>query len=133
MGGKTTNSIVGALGEDIACRYIKSKRYTVLYRNHRQGWDEIDIISRSLSSKLVFFEVKTILGDVSENEPIILPEDNMTSAKLKKLRRGCTMFVGKHPELIRDEVGWQIDLLAIVLLKGGLDSKGPTIRHYENI
>lgn len=117
---------IGKIGEDLACAYLVGKKYKVLARNHREKWDEIDIVARALDGTLVFVEVKTF---GAESGAGLVPEDNMTPAKLKKLRRACEAFTGKRAELINEKKGWRIDLLAIVLG----NSAESTIRHYENI
>ena len=122
---------VGKIGEDLACAYLVGRKWKILGRNHREGRDEIDVVARAPDETLVFVEVKTFGGNPSGGGGTgLIPEDNMTSAKLKKLRRACEAFAGKRPELINEKRGWRIDLLAVVLGDG---SEQPTIRHYENI
>ncbi len=53
MGSKA----LGDLGEEIACRYLKSHGYKVLHRNYRTKYGEIDIIAKKKRT-LVFVEVK---------------------------------------------------------------------------
>jgi len=49
----------GALGEKLACRFLRRNRYKVLYRNFRgRRGGEIDIVCRDRDT-LVFIEVKT--------------------------------------------------------------------------
>ena len=117
---------VGKTGEDLACAYLVGKKYRVLRRNYREKWDEIDIICRARDETLVFVEVKTF---GAESRMDLIPEDNMTPAKLKKLRRVCEAFAGKHADLMNEKKGWRIDLVAIVLGS----NTAPAIRHYENI
>ncbi|MDO8664949.1 MAG: YraN family protein [Candidatus Liptonbacteria bacterium] len=125
---KSKHLSTGKIGEDLACAYLVKKGYTILSRNYKEKWDEIDIIGKNSTGTLVFFEVKT-LTDKSQG---LVPEDNMTQSKLKKLRRACQMFAGKQPGLINNNVGWRIDLVAIVLT-GPNPRKDHVIRHYENI
>ena len=124
--GKARKSEIGKSGEDAACAYLVGKKYGVLGRNYREKWDEIDIIARAPDETLVFVEAKTF---GAESGIGLVPEDNMTVAKLKKLRRACEAFAGKRQGLINERRGWRIDLLAFVL-GGGPE---PSIRHYENI
>jgi putative endonuclease len=49
---------IGALGEDLAVRYLKKKFYRILERNYRSRFGEIDIIAQK-KEFLVFIEVKT--------------------------------------------------------------------------
>lgn len=118
----------GFLGEDIACRYLVERRYRILGRNIRKKWGELDILAQSSNKTLVFIEVKTLR--IEAGSPRILPEDNLTSKKLVKLRRACQAFANRNPELVDEAIGWRIDLVAIELsAEGSLKS----IRHYENI
>ena len=55
MEGHTTT---GALGEEIAVRYLRRKKYSIIQRNYRCRFGEIDIIARR-KKVLVFVEVKT--------------------------------------------------------------------------
>jgi putative endonuclease len=119
----TKRSEVGQIGEDIACEYLKKHRYKIIARNYREKFDEIDIIAKSFDGVLVFCEVKTVVLNVS-----IMPEDNMTKAKFKKISRICSVFAAKHHGLVNPRKGWRIDLIAIVLKE-----EADEIRHYENI
>ena len=119
---------IGKLGEDIACRFLRKKKYKILTRNYREKFDEIDIIAKSFDGFLVFIEVKTInLRNGLEND--IMPEDNLTSEKIRKITRICTLFSAKHPNLLNDKKGWRLDLIAVTLNKEKIDQ----IFHYENI
>jgi putative endonuclease len=117
------NKNIGEIGENLACEFLIKKRYKILFRNYREGSDEIDIITQSFEGVLVFFEVKT-LREIND----LIPEDNLTKDKLRKISRACRLFAGFHQKLINDR-GWRIDLIAITLNKDS-DNK---ICHYENI
>lgn len=124
---------LGKIGEDIACEYLTEKSYRIIGRNYRKPWGEIDIIAKSKDGTLVFVEVKTLAsGGVGALEP----EDNVSSAKLKKLRRTCEAFVAKNPEFVDEKRGWRIDLVAISVKNPAaaeLTSENCNIRYYENI
>jgi putative endonuclease len=120
---------VGNLGEDIACRFLTKKKFKILERNHREKFDEIDIIARSFDGVVVFVEVKTVTDFIGFSAGI-LPEDHMTRNKFLRIKRGCLMFIAKHSQMIDDKKGWRIDLIAITLSEDGDSYK---INHYENI
>ena len=131
---KNTSS-TGKLGEDLACDYLKSKGVRIFARNYLAKIGEIDIVAIDRYKTLVFVEVKTLK---SGNSAIrladgyiagLLPEDNLTRSKLKKLSRICEIFVAKNPDLIKEEKGWRIDLVAISLD----ENLKPKFEHYENL
>jgi putative endonuclease len=121
------NITIGKIGEDLACGYLVEKGYKILARNYKEKWDEIDIIARAKDGTIVFVEVKTLQGPRSAAEELV-PEDNLTRAKLHKLRRACGAFANKNADLINDRKGWRIDLLALTL-----DGEKGIINKYENI
>ncbi|HBI25860.1 MAG: hypothetical protein UT41_C0001G0004 [Candidatus Wolfebacteria bacterium GW2011_GWC2_39_22] len=100
----------GSLGEDVACAYLSSIGYTILSRNAREKFGEIDIIAKDPDGILVFVEVKTL-----SSPEFLFPEDNLTRAKFKKLSRTCLAYANAHPELVDSQLGWRIDLVAIVV------------------
>ncbi len=141
---KTSKSETGELGENLACEYLIGKGYRILKRNYWKPWGEIDIIAVAKTNTLVFVEVKALKENSSAGLPAcaglpaqagLLPEDNLTSSKLNKLQRTCRGFVADKPDLVREDRGWQIDLVA-VSIPAGIDDpalKNCEIRHYENI
>ncbi|MGC9968246.1 MAG: YraN family protein [Minisyncoccia bacterium] len=122
---------IGKLGEDIAYEYLIKRGWRVFERNYRRKSDEIDIIARSDDGTLVFCEVKSFTtGGGIASFARLMPEDNLTGAKLRKISRTCEFFARQHPEIVDEEKGWRIDLLAVDI---GADGKASDIRHYENI
>ena len=122
-------SEIGKRGEELACQYLVKNKYKILKRNYREKFDEIDIIARSIGGVLAFCEVKAFLGKL-DSELGLIPEDNLTKAKFKKISRACELFVGKHPNLINEKMGWRIDCAVIVINEG---DGNHIIRYYENI
>jgi len=120
---------IGNRGEDIACDYLKERKYKILERNFLRKWGELDIIALSPDKTLVFVEVKTM-----KENPSLRPEDNLTRAKLIKLKRTASLYAGENEKLIIDKKGWRIDLIAILLSS---DSEGEretfSVKHFENI
>ena len=117
---------IGKIGEERASECLTNKEYKILLKNYRRKFGEIDIITRSPDRTLVFVEVKAIV--ISENG-VLKPEDNFTTQKYKRVKKMAEFYAAAHPELIDEEVGWRIDLIAIeISLNGACE-----IRHYENI
>ena len=129
----TKKSKIGQIGEEIASNYLENKGYEIIVRNYRKKFGEIDIISRSSNSILVFVEVKTLFSAKHvKQENFLSPEDNFTTQKSNKVKRTCEFFAAKYPELIEEEKGWRIDLIAIEISDESNDEE-PIIRHYENV
>jgi putative endonuclease len=89
------NSETGKLGEEIAAQYLCGKHYLILIRNHREKFDEIDIIARHSDGTLIFCEVKTINGTHERYSDFFMPEDHLDQRKIKKLIRSSSIFLAK--------------------------------------
>ena len=126
----SNNLDIGKQGEEIACRFIIKKGYEIIERNHRERSDEIDIIAKSAEGLLIFIEVKTLASEFVDPLRKLIPEDNLTSDKLRKLKRASQIFVGKYPHLVHPVLGWQIDLIALSINREG---DVFSVNHYENI
>jgi len=119
---------IGILGEDLAVKFLKASKYRIITRNYRNSWGEIDIISKDKKGTLIFIEVKTLTSYNKEirqqenGESFLKPEDNLTHAKFQKLQKACLYFANRNPNLINNNKGWQIDLIAISILKKEPDS-----------
>lgn len=132
----TKKSELGQFGEDFAAEYLQKQGYKIIDRNFRQPWGEIDIIAKDPDNTLVFVEVKTLqqFGNpqnplvVSPAETQLMPEDQLTSAKLQKLKKTASGYASANPKLIKENRGWRIDLVALALQNSSFET-----RHYKNI
>jgi len=122
------NKEIGDFGEKLASDYLIKNKYLIIRRNCRVGFDEVDIIARPPDGTLLFIEVKTMS---CINSPLrgFMPEDHMTRFKLKKISRACQRFSVQNPDLIKEEKGWRIDLIAVVLKT----ERTGILRHYKNL
>ena len=114
---------LGNAGEDMACRYLVDNGYQILERNLRKPWGEIDIIAKDKDLTMVFVEVKALRISNS-----LIPEDNMSAAKISRIKRTVSLYIGNNGELINENRGFRVDLVAI-----DLDGPSSVIRHYKNI
>jgi putative endonuclease len=101
---------VGRRGEELAGRHLRQLGLTVVERNVRLPWGEIDLVARD-GEELVFVEVKTRIGDES-----IAPDELVTAVKLQRLERLSETYVERLGD---PDVHWRIDVIAIVLSRGG--------------
>lgn len=129
-GGILNKKSIGQAGENAACDYLGSLKYSVLGRNIREKFGEIDILAKSGDGRLHFVEVKTISSGYADYSGMA-PEDNLSAAKLKKMKKMAEWYANNHPELI-DGGGWQIDLVAISIDAPGGEGRSD-IKFYPNI
>lgn len=82
-----TRQSTGAWGEDLALRYLTRRGYTLVERNYRTRYGEIDLILRQ-GDALVFVEVKlrrgTGFGD---------PVEAVTARKQSTIRSLATQYL----------------------------------------
>ena len=109
------NQKIGELGEDIACKYLLNKGFTIVERNYTRKWGEIDIVAAK-DSKTYFVEVKSksIVLNVSGETQFQLddyrPEDGMHPWKLRRLSRVVQTYL-----LQKDVEDWQFDLVTVYI------------------
>ncbi|MEH3157325.1 MAG: YraN family protein [Gordonia paraffinivorans] len=80
-GRPPSRQLIGRRGEDAAAEHLLRQGCSVLERNWRCRWGELDIIARE-GSTLVVVEVKTRTGDRFGT-----PAEAVTPAKYRRLRR----------------------------------------------
>lgn len=116
-----------------AREYLKANNYKVIENNFWRPWGELDVIARSKDGTLVFVEVKTMVEYGGGSS--LKPEDNLTKAKLQKLKRTASLYAGSHPELVSEKRGWRLDLITVLLKNDFLtdSQENCEIRHWENI
>ena len=98
---------IGSLGESIACKHLKNIGFSVIDRNYRKAFGEIDIIAKK-GGVLHFVEVKTVSREAGE---WINPADNIHKRKMQKFGRAVQGYLFDHKTIGR----WKIDALLVVL------------------
>ena len=79
---------LGLYGEDLACKYLQAKGYTILERNFRcRRFGEIDIVA-SKAGVLSFIEVKT-----RRSSRYGKPAEAVTLAKQRKIYRVAQYYL----------------------------------------
>ena len=101
---------LGAQGEQLAVEHLQRRGLTILDRNFRTRWGELDIIARD-PGFLVFCEVKTRLATGSWRGPL----ESVTPHKQRQLRRMAGQWLAQRPGGVRspqcrfDAVGITLD------------------------
>ncbi|MDP3769360.1 MAG: YraN family protein [bacterium] len=114
---------LGAWGELVSEKYLVDKGYSILARNYRKPWGEVDLVATK-NDILVFVEVKT---RDSIHAHHFLPEESITPVKKRKLRKVCEIYLAEHK--IQPDQQWQIDVLSIILDKSTQKAR---INHIQN-
>ena len=84
---------IGARGEELAAQFLSSRGCRILDRNWRHRAGELDLIVRDTRGTVRFVEVRTRTGAGFGS-----PAESITAAKLVRLRRLATLWLGEHPQ-----------------------------------
>lgn len=84
-------SILGKIGEDLACNYLTDRGYRILERNYRTRRGELDAIAKQ-DECLVFVEVKT-----RKSLRCGLGAEAVTWRKQQHLIAAALSYLGTHP------------------------------------
>lgn len=101
---------LGKEGEEMAAKWLVEKGYTLLHRNWRHSYHEIDIIATK-GKFLHFVEVKARKASPFGGHP----EDSVTKKKFRNLQNAADEYLFRNP-------GHQwisYDILSITLLRNG--------------
>lgn len=107
---------IGALGEKIACEYLKRQGMKILAQNVTRKTGEIDVIARK-GDNLHFVEVKTIVcvqfAEDADKDDRYDPSSNIHEAKIRRIARTSEWYVAN----VGWEGEWQLDAV-LVWLRG---------------
>lgn len=78
------------LGEDIAAEAVAHAGYSILARNFRCRWGELDIVA-CRDSEIIFVEVKTRTGSGFGQ-----PQDAVTAGKRKRIKKAALWYVSQQ-------------------------------------
>ena len=81
----------GAIGETIAARFLRDKKYVILAANYRCRFGEIDIIAAD-RSYIAFVEVKTRRADA-----LYTPREAVTVAKQRRILQTAALYMSRNP------------------------------------
>lgn len=115
-----SNQRLGKLGEDIASSYLRKQGYTIIQRNYKARYGELDIIALH-KGILIFIEVKTRIDAWFGT-----PEEAVTPKKLREVVKTAEYFKLLHTEL-PDEM--RVDVIGIQLTGGNVSY----FKHTQNV
>ncbi len=91
------NQFIGYIGETEAIKFLRKQGHTILRRNYRNRFGEINIISFDPNKTLCFYEVKTIVVkerflEKKRGEEVIKKDClHQDENDLSRNKRGCMM------------------------------------------
>lgn len=95
---------IGGWGESEAVNYLITQGVTIIARNIRTQFGEIDILGLE-DDTIVFFEVKSRLS-----REFGYPENAVDKNKAMHMVNSALDYLQSHPEI---QNGWRIDVIAI--------------------
>jgi putative endonuclease len=101
---------VGAYGERVAARLLRSAGMRLLDRNWRCPQGELDIVAQD-GQEIVFCEVKTRRGDEFGS-----PAEALTWSKRHRLRLLAQKWLAEHPDVHGDV---RFDVVSVVAQRRG--------------
>ena len=116
-------SELGKLAEQLAEEFLKKRGFSILDRNFRKPWGELDIIAKK-GDVTVFVEVKANRADM----PGFEPELRAGNKKLHKVFRTAKTYLSSKN--IGLETEWQVDVITVVFDKTHGTAK---IKHFPNV
>ena len=132
MKKETEKQKIGRIGEETASRFLVERGFSILGRNYRKKWGEIDIIAKK-DGIIRFVEVKTVSREnLKESSRDTLgssytPEENVHPWKLERLNRAIQTYLIDRK--LEDEE-WQLDVTTVFL---DLKRKEARVELIENI
>ncbi|OGG85547.1 hypothetical protein A2392_02100 [Candidatus Kaiserbacteria bacterium RIFOXYB1_FULL_46_14] len=155
MPKKQENKKTGDLGEEIAAKYLKNKGFSIVERNYRKKWGEIDVIARlsteisieagkmgknkqigdvsyETGERIHFVEVKSVsyetkqMLELAVSHETYRPEERVDDFKLNQIRKAVETWIIEH--------NWcgeiQIDVIAVRMVPR---EKYATVKYIPNV
>jgi len=122
---KISTKELGYLAENIAARYLEKQGYTLVGRNFRKPWGEIDVIAQK-DGAFVFVEVKANRQEFAAAD--FAPEARVNPIKLAKIIRTAALYMEYEAKPAAAE--WQIDVVSVTFNAQNQNAK---LKHFKNV
>lgn len=105
---------IGKIGEEIACKWLISRGFSIIQQNYWKKFGEIDIVARE-TEKVHLIEVKSVSYgtkddlDYAVSHETWRPEENVHKDKQRKLKNAIQAWISEN----KYEGEWQIDILSV--------------------
>ena len=118
---------IGDLGENIACKFLIKRNYSIICRNYRKLWGEIDIVAEK-DSLIHFIEVKSVGLDMSNGLDSHHPEENVDGWKIKQIRKMIETYLDEN--FLGLEIEFAFHVICVYL---NFDKRKAKVNMIENI
>lgn len=112
---KNKHISIGRVGEDIAAGYLENRGFSILSRNYRKKWGELDIVAKK-DGVVHFIEVKAGSwnrdGWPTDGAPVYRPEDHMHDKKCARMARAVQTYLAEYG---LEQMEWTADLVVVLL------------------
>lgn len=120
IGGQEARRL-GQWGEELVARDLAAKGWTILERNYRCRFGELDIVAQQ-DGVLAFVEVK-----LRRNSSFAPARAFVTADKQRKLRSAAELYLQEHPGRLQPRFD-----VAEVYAPQGRETARPTINYLES-
>jgi putative endonuclease len=106
---------IGEMGEDIASNWLANRGFSIVVRNYRKKFGEIDIVARETTGLLHFVEVKAVSYETRHKLEYAVshetwrPEENVHAFKQDRLKRAIQTWLAEN----KYQSVWQIDVMTV--------------------
>lgn len=111
---------VGLRGEQLACRYLRNKKYSVIATNYATKLGETDIIAEAPDGTICFVEVKT-----RSPGQMTAPSEAVDYRKSENLKTNAAAFLKMTKS---ESADFRFDIIEVILY----DLHTADINHIEN-
>ncbi|MDQ5962318.1 MAG: putative endonuclease [Patescibacteria group bacterium] len=120
---------IGKIGEKIAISFLVKHGFSLVEKNYRTKYGEIDIIVKK-DLKIRFVEVKSVkVRDFNAFEQLrVMPEDNFTKDKHSKVIVSAETYLN-HKNISHETV-WQVDLACVYI---NPETREGRVTYFENV
>jgi putative endonuclease len=120
---------IGDLGEKIAAKHLKSKKYKIVAKNIHISRNELDIIAiKKREGIIAFVEVKTRSVDEDMHSKFGVPSSSVTKQKQERTITATRAYLTHNPKF--KTLQPRLDVIEIYLHKD--NQKVLNINHIEN-
>ncbi len=118
---------IGNIGESAASTFLERKGFTLVERNYRKKWGELDIIATK-ESVLHFFEVKSVTFIGADRGKGHRPEDNVHGLKVRSIRRMIETYMDEFK--ISSDMPSQFHILCVFM---NMEKRTARVKWLENV